>query len=53
MAGSDGGAAEAPDPGADERTNEQLQYDTLLAILRAGANTDPMQAFGDRQPGVQ
>ncbi|GAA1937592.1 hypothetical protein GCM10009775_32020 [Microbacterium aoyamense] len=39
--------------GEDERTNEQLQYDTLMAILRAGANVDPAQAFGDRQPGVR
>lgn len=58
---SDGGAdtegagdeGEALDPGADERTNEQLQYDTLVAILRTGASADPMQAFGDRQPGVR
>ncbi|TQJ30152.1 HNH endonuclease signature motif containing protein [Microbacterium sp. SLBN-146] len=40
-------------PGADDRTNEQLQYDTVLAILRTGANADPTQAFGDRQPGVR
>lgn len=38
---------------ADERSNEQLQYDTLLAVLRAGANVDPDQAFGDKQPGVR
>ncbi|WP_109208619.1 MULTISPECIES: HNH endonuclease signature motif containing protein [Microbacterium] len=38
---------------ADERTNEQLQYDTLVAVLRTGANADPQQAFGDRQPGVR
>lgn len=37
----------------DDRSNEQLQYDTLLAILRTGANADPAQAFGDRQPGVR
>ncbi len=37
----------------DQRTNEQLQYDTLLAILRTGAAADPAQAFGDRQPGVR
>lgn len=37
----------------DERTNEQLQYDTIVAILRTGANADPTQAFGDRQPGVR
>jgi hypothetical protein len=38
---------------ADHRSNEQLQYDTLIAILRTGANADPTQAFGDRQPGVR
>ena len=38
---------------ADDRTNEQLQYDTIVAILRTGANADPAQAFGDRQPGVR
>lgn len=37
----------------DERTNEQLQYDTFVAVLRTGANADPNQAFGDRQPGVR
>jgi hypothetical protein len=38
---------------ADERSNEQLQYDTLMAVLRTGAAADPTQAFGDRQPGVR
>ncbi|MBD3943075.1 DUF222 domain-containing protein [Microbacterium sp. NEAU-LLC] len=38
---------------SDERTNEQLQYDTVLAVLRTGAAADPHQAFGDRQPGVR
>jgi hypothetical protein len=37
----------------DERSNEQLQYDTLVAVLRTGAHADPQQAFGDRQPGVR
>lgn len=37
----------------DDRSNEQLQYDTLVAVLRTGANADPDQAFGDRQPGVR
>lgn len=39
--------------GQDNRTNEQLQYDTMMAILRTGAAADPRQAFGDRQPGVR
>ncbi|MCP2638209.1 HNH endonuclease [Microbacterium sp. HD4P20] len=38
---------------ADERTNEQVQYDTIVAVLRTGASADPQQAFGDRQPGVR
>lgn len=38
---------------ADDRTTEQLQYDTMMAVLRTGANADPSQAFGDRQPGVR
>ncbi len=38
---------------ADTRSNEQLQYDTILAILRTGAQADPTTAFGDRQPGVR
>lgn len=37
----------------DERTNEQLQYDTMMAVLRTGAAADPNQSFGDRQPGVR
>ncbi|WP_345800399.1 hypothetical protein AAIB33_13090 [Microbacterium sp. AZCO] len=37
----------------DPRTNEQLQYDTLIGVLRTGAAADPAQAFGDRQPGIR
>ncbi|MFB8385893.1 DUF222 domain-containing protein [Microbacterium sp. NPDC055910] len=50
--GSDA-AERAKEATADERTNEQLQYDTVVAVLRSGANADPRQAFGDRQPGVR
>lgn len=39
--------------GTDDRFNEQLQYDTLLAVIRTGAAADPDQAFGDRQPGIR
>ena len=46
-------AAAAAEIAADERSNEQLQYDTLVAVLRTGAAADPDQAFGDRQPGVR
>ncbi len=52
-AGVDAAAAAAALAEVDERTNEQLQYDTLIAVLRTGANADPRQAFGDRQPGVR
>lgn len=48
-----GAGEKTADALADDRSNEQLQYDTLLAILRTGANADPGQAFGDRQPGVR
>ena len=50
--GSDA-AEKAHSADTDERTNEQLQYDTIIAVLRTGANADPQQAFGDRQPGVR
>ncbi|MFJ4038800.1 HNH endonuclease [Microbacterium sp. NPDC090007] len=37
----------------DDRSGEQIAYDTLIAVLRTGAAADPAQAFGDRQPGVR
>lgn len=37
----------------DDRTNEQLEYDTVLALFRTGSLADPAQAFGDRAPGVR
>lgn len=43
----------AHDEHSDDRTTEQLQYDTILGVLRTGAAADPGQAFGDRQPGVR
>lgn len=50
----DAGAAEEIEAAAvDDRTDEQLQYDTLIAVLRTGADADQQQAFGDRQPGVR
>lgn len=49
----EGAAERHAEAAADDRTNEQLQYDTLLAVLRTGAAADPDQAFGDRQPGVR
>lgn len=38
---------------SDERSGEQIAYDTLMAVMRTGAAADPAQAFGDRQPGVR
>ena len=55
-AGSDSSGdpvAEGKGAREDTRTNEQLQYDTMLAVMRTGALADPGQAFGDRQPGVR
>ncbi len=55
-AAAGGGAAGANGIGhefIDDRSNEQLQYDTIMAVMRTGASADPAQAFGDRQPGVR
>lgn len=38
---------------SDDRSGEQIAYDTLIAVMRTGAAADPTQAFGDRQPGVR
>ncbi len=48
-----GPAAETSSAARDPRSNEQLQYDLVMAVLRAGAAVDPHQAFGDRQPGLR
>ncbi|GAA1724762.1 HNH endonuclease signature motif containing protein [Microbacterium paludicola] len=37
----------------DPRTNEQLAYDLLMDVLRAGATADAEKVFGARQPGVR
>ncbi|GAB2698654.1 hypothetical protein BKA24_000865 [Microbacterium marinum] len=37
----------------DQRTNEQLSYDLLMDLVRAGALTDAKQVFGAREPGVR
>lgn len=37
----------------DPRTNEQLAYDLLMGVLRAGAIADAEKVFGARQPGVR
>lgn len=52
-AGSTGAAAGAVADASDERSSEQIAYDTLVAVMRTGAAADPARAFGDRQPGVR
>ncbi|MEV8220170.1 HNH endonuclease signature motif containing protein [Microbacterium sp. NPDC077391] len=37
----------------DPRTNEQLQYDLIIDLLRAGALADAKNVFGTRQAGVR
>ena len=37
----------------DPRTNDQLTYDLVLDVLRAGVLADPAAVFGTRQPGVR
>ncbi|MGW9628076.1 HNH endonuclease signature motif containing protein [Microbacterium sp. NPDC055521] len=46
-------ARHAADLTADTRTNDQLGYDLLLDLLRAGALADPHTVFGTRQAGVR
>ncbi|WP_292718616.1 DUF222 domain-containing protein, partial [Microbacterium sp. 13-71-7] len=43
----------AADLVADPRTNDQLSYDLLLDLVRAGALADPTAAFGTRQAGLR
>ncbi|MFI8632475.1 DUF222 domain-containing protein [Microbacterium sp. NPDC077663] len=37
----------------DDRTNEQLSYDVLVDVLRAGALATAKDVFGAREPGVR
>ncbi|SJN30077.1 putative HNH endonuclease domain protein [Microbacterium esteraromaticum] len=46
-------AKRAEDLTADQRTNDQLSYDLLIDLLRAGALADAKDVFGGRQPGVR
>jgi hypothetical protein len=46
-------AAKAQALADDPRSNEQLQYDLFLDIIRAGAVADAETVFGTRQPGVR
>lgn len=43
----------AADLTMDTRTNDQLAYDLVLDVLRAGALADAETVFGTRQPGVR
>ena len=45
--------AAAEDLTADPRTNDQLAYDLVLDVLRAGALADAKDVFGTRQAGVR
>ena len=46
-------ARRAEDLTADSRTNDQLFYDLLLDLLRAGSLADAKDVFGTRQAGVR
>lgn len=37
----------------DPRSNDQLVFDLMMDLLKAGAEADPTLAFGSRQPGVR
>lgn len=50
---SDDERERADDLVADPRSNEQLEYDLLLDVLRAGALANAKDVFGARQPGVR
>lgn len=46
-------AARAKELTSDARTNDQLSYDLLLDVLRAGALAEAESVFGTRQAGVR
>lgn len=50
---TDAERAQASALSEDPRTNEQLQYDLLIDLLRAGALASAKDVFGARQPGVR
>ncbi|MEV5069749.1 DUF222 domain-containing protein [Microbacterium sp. LMI12-1-1.1] len=43
----------AADLVADPRSNDQLAYDLIIDVLRAGALADAPTVFGTRQPGIR
>ncbi|WP_309103199.1 DUF222 domain-containing protein [Microbacterium sp.] len=45
--------ARAEELSTDPRTNDQLAYDLILDVLRAGALADAKSVFGTRQAGVR
>ncbi|SFI19512.1 MULTISPECIES: HNH endonuclease signature motif containing protein [Microbacterium] len=45
--------AQADELVRDPRTNEQLAYDLMMDVLRAGALASAEDVFGARQPGVR
>lgn len=45
--------ARAAELEADHRTNDQLTYDLMMDVLRAGALADANEVFGSRQPGLR
>ncbi len=45
--------AQADDLTRDPRSNEQLAYDLMLDIIRAGVLAEPKNVFGTRQAGVR
>ena len=45
--------AHAADLAADPRTNDQLAYDLLIDLIRAGTLADPQTVFGTRQAGLR
>lgn len=50
---SDDERSAAADLVDDPRSNDQLQYDLLMDVLRAGALASAADVFGTRQPGVR
>lgn len=45
--------ARAEELSADSRSNDQLAYDLIMDVLRAGALADAASVFGTRQAGVR
>ncbi len=45
--------AHADDLVSDPRTNDQLAYDLMLDVIRAGALAEPEAVFGTRQAGIR